>query len=59
MWSNVLTPFRKDDAPQIEDWGCRQGWRRASEPQDVSESLSCHKVTEWADYRKVVGKGKF
>ena len=31
------------DAPQIKDCGCRQGWRRASEPQDVSESLSCHK----------------
>ena len=29
-----------------EWWGCRRGWRRASEPQDVSESLSCHVVTE-------------
>ncbi|MBR4571105.1 MAG: tRNA (adenosine(37)-N6)-threonylcarbamoyltransferase complex dimerization subunit type 1 TsaB [Candidatus Riflebacteria bacterium] len=31
-----------------ERWGCRHGWRRASEPQDVSESLSCHEVTEGA-----------
>ena len=34
-------------------WGCRQGWRRASEPQDVSESLSCHEVTEGAAMQSI------
>ena len=57
MWSNVLTPFRKDNAPQIEDWGCRQGWRRVSEPQDVSESLSCHEVTEGAAMQSIAVDG--
>ena len=28
----------KEDLPPRR-WGCRQGWRRASEPQDVSELL--------------------
>ena len=35
-------PLCKSNAPQIEDWGCRQGWRRASEQQDVCETLSCY-----------------
>ncbi len=38
-----------------ERWGCRQGCRRASEPQDVSESLSCHEVTEGADCEAIRG----